>query len=267
MTGAARQVIGDNLARVQQRVADAAQRAGRDPGEITLVGITKYVDAETARVLAESGCVDLGESRPQELWSKAAALNDLPVRWHQVGRLQRNKAARTIAVADLIHSVDSVRLAETIGRLANEAGTVQDFLLEVNISGESAKQGFPAAAEELREAVRQITAIPGLRLRGLMGMAGLRSNDDERREQFRKLRTLREALASILEASRPRADPHPGAGSHPWTQYPWTSDPGGRAHPGDELSMGMSDDFETAIECGATIVRIGSLLFEGIECW
>lgn len=228
------QTIADNVARVRDRIAAAAHAAGRDPASIQLVGVSKYVDAATAALLLSAGCRDLGESRPQELWHKAAAPELGGVRWHLVGRLQRNKVRRTLPLVDLIHSVDSERLLASIDEHAAALALGPRVLLEVNCSGESAKQGF--SAEELRRLAPLLNRYPHVAVSGLMTMAPLSGSADAARTAFAALRSLREELA---------AECPPGVAL-------------------TELSMGMSGDFPEAIAEGATIVRIGSLLFEGL---
>lgn len=232
MTPPTRTQIAFNLQRLRQRIDDAAEACGRDPRQIRLVGVTKYVDATVTRMLFECGCHDLGESRPQSLVDKAASMATLDVRWHLIGSLQRNKVAKVLPVAELIHSVDSRRLAETISRIATENESVQDILLQVNISQESAKHGF--SPDKLPAALDVVQHLPGLRIRGLMGMAGLDHDESAARREFASLYSLREALSQRVDAR----------------------------HTMDELSMGMSGDFEWAIAEGATLVRIGSMLFE-----
>ena len=147
--------IADNVARVREAIATAALANGRDPASIRLVAVTKYVDASTAAHLIAAGCCDLGESRPQELWEKASASELADVQWHLVGRLQRNKIRRTLPLVQLIHSVDSERLIAALDEHAAALGLSPRVLLEVNCSGESAKQGFTA------DEVRRIAADPG----------------------------------------------------------------------------------------------------------
>ncbi len=226
--------LRDNLQQVRERIAAAAAQYGRPADDITLVGVTKYVDADVAAALARAGCHHLGESRPQELWHKASSIENPDIVWHQVGHLQRNKVARTLEYAAVIHSVDSLRLTRAIDRMAGEKNMTTRILLEVNVSGESAKQGFDA--DELRNDVGEINGLTHIQLAGLMCMAGLGLDEGQTREQFASLRMLRDELAGQL----------PDA-----------------SHFG-ELSMGMSGDFEWAIAEGATIVRIGSILFEGL---
>ncbi len=226
--------IAENLGRVRARMAAAAARAGRDPATVRLVAVTKYVGPEAIRALVEAGCGDLGESRPQQLWDRAAALAGLPVRWHMIGHLQRNKVRRTVPVVDMIHSVDSPRLIAELDDAAGQCGRRLPILLEVNISGEPAKDGLAAAAVE--PLLPQLAGCGHLEVRGLMCMAGLEGDLDAARREFAALRSLRDQLAKNCPAGVVL----------------------------DELSMGMSGDFEVAIEEGATIVRIGSALFEGL---
>src|SRR5687767_830569 len=142
------QIIADNLARVRERIANAAAAAGRDLASVKLVAVTKYVDAATAALLVAAGCKTLGESRPQQLWEKAAAPELAGVEWHLVGRLQRNKVKRTLPLVELIHSVDSERLLAAIDETAAAPSLAPHVLLEINCSGEADKQGF--SAEDVR---------------------------------------------------------------------------------------------------------------------
>jgi len=222
-----------NLAKVRGQIAQACLQCDRRQPEVRLVGVTKYVDANTARLLFEAGLLDLAESRPQELWRKAEALKDLPVRWHFVGHLQRNKVERTLPLISLLHSGDSMSLLETVSAAAVKQGRIVKTLLEVNISGEDSKHGFDP--NELRRLVVPIGQLPGLKVRGLMGMAALDGGHDRARRDFSALRELRDKLR---EYCPPQMDLR-------------------------ELSMGMSGDFVEAVEEGATIVRVGSALFEG----
>ena len=226
--------IADNVRRVRDGIADAALRAGRDSSEITLVAVCKYVDATVTRVLIDAGCQDLGESRPQQLWQKESILRDAVPRWHLIGHLQRNKARRTAHLADWIHSVDSLELLATIDRCASGRDTPLNILLEVNISGDTAKHGFDTT--RAAEAVAAAAACEHIQLRGLMGMAGAGTTPASARAEFRRLATLREQLLRHV------ADPTVLA----------------------ELSMGMSGDYAAAIAEGATMVRIGSTLFDGV---
>jgi pyridoxal phosphate enzyme (YggS family) len=230
----ARQIIADNLRRVRDRIAAAAQRAGRDSGEISLVAVTKYVDASTAARLFECGGTDLGESRPQQLWAKAADPQLAGARWHLVGRLQANKIRRTLPLTTLIHSVDDAKLLGEIDRSAAALQLKPRVLLEVNCSGETAKQGF--TGEDLRRAFSSLAVLQHVEIAGLMTMAPLEGGESAARRAFAALRELRDVLRQ----------------GHPAT-------------PLAELSMGMSGDFEVAIAEGATLVRVGTALYEGLS--
>lgn len=226
------QRIRRNLAEVQGRIADAARRSGRSPDSIRLVAVTKFVGEAEIRALVEAGCTTLGESRPQQLWEKAAALAGLPIHWHLIGHLQRNKAKRTVPLVEMIQSLDSMELATTLDRHAQESGKRVPVLLEVNVSGEPAKHGFAPA--EVGTLLPELSRLAHLEIHGLMCMASLEGGPEAARRDFAALRELRDRLR----------------GECPDTVRL------------DELSMGMSGDFEIAIEEGATMVRIGSALFE-----
>jgi pyridoxal phosphate enzyme (YggS family) len=232
--GMDRDRLAANYNAVLARAAEAATRAGRAGESWHLVAVTKTVTAEVAGALAELGARNLGENRVDELLRKREALAGKQVRWHLIGHLQTNKVRKVVGAADLIGSVDSVRLAEEIERVASARGARQDILLEVNISGEESKYGLWAAAAE--EAAAQLGNLPHVRLCGLMTMAPIVANPEETRPVFRGLRELAEKIA---------------AGGH-------------FAEGRYELSMGMTQDFEVAIEEGATLIRVGSALFEGV---
>ena len=223
--------LESNLAAVRARIDEAAKKSGRDGSEIRLIAVTKYVDAEITRALFEAGCQDIGESRPQVLWDKAEQLADVDINWHMIGHLQRNKDKRTIAVAGLIHSVDSLRLMNAIEAAGREASKTVSVLLEVNVSEETAKHGFSAA--ELASALDHAAGLEHVVVEGLMCMAGLAGNLDDARREFAELRQLAESHLGKT-ASNVRLS---------------------------ELSMGMSGDFEAAIEEGATMVRVGRAIF------
>jgi pyridoxal phosphate enzyme (YggS family) len=233
-----RSVLADRLAAVRGRIAAACARANRDPAEVTLVAVTKTVSPRVAAMMVDLGVLDLGENRPQELWRKAEALAHLPIRWHLVGHLQRNKVERTLPLVHLIHSVDSVRLLESIAAVARKRGSCPPILLEVNASREEQKHGFDGDAL-VREMPRIAAVAAELDVAGLMAMAAYADDPQQARPAFRALRQLRDQLlrANVFLVHRPLA----------------------------HLSMGMSGDFEVAIEEGATIVRIGTSLFEGLE--
>lgn len=237
-----RDILAANLDAVERRVAAACARAGRARQQVTLVAVTKSVSAEIAARLAELGTLDLGENRPQELWSKAAAL-PATVRWHLIGHLQRNKIDRTLPLVHRIHSIDSVRLIEAIeahGR-SGEAAAARDTsptpvegFLEFNCSGEASKDGF--APHEVDDLIPVLRRLRHLRIVGLMTMAAYQDDPERCRPTFA-------ALRGLVTQMRDRA---------------------GDVHPLNELSMGMSNDFEVAIEEGATSLRLGTVLFTGL---
>jgi pyridoxal phosphate enzyme (YggS family) len=226
-----RSVLADRLAAVRARVAAACARAGRAPTDVTLVAVTKTVSAEVAALAVELGAPHLGENRPQELWKKAAAVPGAT--WHLIGHLQRNKIDRTAPLVALVHSVDSARLLLALDAFGRAAGAPVPVLLEVNCSGEASKGGFdPAAVPALGDT---LAALAGASVRGLMTMAAYDANPEATRPAFARLRALRDALRARTGLPLP------------------------------ELSMGMSNDFEVAVEEGATLVRLGTVLFEGLE--
>jgi pyridoxal phosphate enzyme (YggS family) len=227
--------IADNLARVQERIARAAIAAGREPADVQLVGVTKYVGPTEAAALLTAGCPMLGESRPQQLWDKVAEPSLADARWHMIGHLQRNKVRRTLPAVELIHSVDSLRLAKAIDGVANELDRSMRVLLEVNCSGDAEKHGL--TADGLKELLPQLAELSHVEVRGLMTMAARAGGEVVAAENFAALRQLRDSLRGNCP---PQVDL-------------------------TELSMGMSHDFEVAIREGATIVRVGSLLFEGVR--
>ena len=228
------EIVG-RLGRVRSRMEAACRRAGRPADAVTLVAVTKTVGLAEVRALSGLGVADFGENRVAELVLKATSLTELSCRWHMIGHLQRNKVARLLPHATIVHSLDSERLAAVLSRRAAEMDLDVDVLIEVNVAGEEQKYGVrPAEAAALAETV---AALPALKLRGLMTMApflgaGGPETAEELRPVFARLRELAQTLSKNLPA---------GAMS--------------------ELSMGMTQDFEVAVEEGATMVRIGSALF------
>ncbi len=233
--------IEKNLERIRETIAAACKRAGRDPSEVSLVAVTKAVDLATIKNCLELGLTDLGESRAQQLSERAGALADAAkrarkeypaVRWHMIGHLQRNKAKSVLGVTNWIHSVDSLRLAEEIDQKAEKAGVIANVFLQVNTSEEKQKEGCAVgAAMHLGE---MIASLKNVKLVGLMAMAPLSDDEVVVRHAFTRLR-------EVFEEMR-----HHKIGGD------------GFKH----LSMGMSHDYELAVEEGATILRIGSALFE-----
>jgi pyridoxal phosphate enzyme (YggS family) len=232
--GQVRAALTERLAAVDDRVAAACRRAGRARDEVRLVAVTKSVSAEVAALLPGLGVVDLGESRPQELWRKAEVLPPGPIRWHLIGHLQRNKVERTLPLVQLIHSVDSLRLLDALEQEAAERQFTVPVLLEVNASREANKHGF--APKELPGLAPRLAVQGRVRVAGLMTMAALDELPEKARPTFAEVRRLRDRLRTEL----------------------------GDVHALEHLSMGMSNDYEVAVEEGATLVRVGSALFEGL---
>ncbi len=220
--------VAARVEEVRGRIERARVRAGRaDP--VTLVAVTKTHPAAAVRAVLAAGVADVGENRVQELEEKVAEVGRGAVGWHLIGHLQRNKAGKALPLFDLIHSLDSLRLAEAISAEAVKRGMEARALVQVNASGEESKGGFEPG--ELADAAGRIAALPGMRVEGLMTMAPF--TDDERvlRAAFRRTRELLDDAARQV----------PGIGR--------------------QLSMGMSNDFEIAVEEGSTLVRVGSILF------
>lgn len=227
--------IEANLQRIRSEMAEAALRGGRTPEAVRLVAVTKTVDMETVRVLVALGQRDLGENRAEQLVPRAAeaASMGLDVAWHMIGHLQRRKVRDLLLHVAMIHGVDSLRLAREIDKRAEQAGLGPvPVLLEVNVAGEEQKYGI--RPEEADPLAREVAALPRVDLRGLMTMAPLTCDAERARPVFAGLRGLLERLNAGPCASRPLA----------------------------ELSMGMSQDYRVAVEEGATLVRIGTALFE-----
>jgi pyridoxal phosphate enzyme (YggS family) len=215
---------------VRQRVAAAAERAGRAPEDVTIIAVSKTVDAERVRGAYELGLKTFGENRVQEARGKIAALKLPLIRWELIGHLQTNKVARAADLFARVQSVDSLRLALALDDAAARLGHVLPVLLEVNVAGEASKQGLALA--DVEPVARAVVALPHLRVEGLMTIAPQVSDPDAVRPVFRALRDLRARLREQVPASA------------------W-----------EHLSMGMTDDFEVAIAEGATLVRIGRALF------
>jgi PLP dependent protein len=213
---------------VRRQVADAADACGRDPGDVTIVAVTKTVGVEEVTAALAAGVRDFGENRVQEFLGKYGLFPD--ARWHVIGTLQTNKVKDVVGKAHLIHSVDSMRLLSHIERRATERGIIQPVLLQVNVAGEEAKHGLTVA--DLPDAIREASQMDSVELRGLMTMAPLARAEDVR-WVFRELREARDSLRATLP-DRVELE---------------------------HLSMGMSGDFRVAVEEGATIVRIGRALF------
>jgi pyridoxal phosphate enzyme (YggS family) len=235
-----------NLRNVYSRVAAAAGRAGRAPAGITLVAVTKTQSLEVIRAAYDLGLRDFGENRVEEAEGR---VHDLPddITWHMIGHIQSRKAARVAPIFQFVHSVDSVKLARRLDHACSNSAEPLPVLLELNVTGEGSKYGFAAdrwftdggqRTLQLRS-IREITTLPNLRVCGLMTMAPIVTDSEEARPAFAHLRRVREDLAQAF----PRID---------WLH----------------LSMGMTDDFEVAIEEGATLVRVGRAIFApGLPAW
>jgi pyridoxal phosphate enzyme (YggS family) len=227
MTGTS-ESIAENVAAVRERIERAAMRGKRNLAEITLVGVSKGVPPELIREAFAAGVRHFGESRVQEWESKATQLEDLDATWHLVGHLQRNKAARAVSLFHTVDSVDGLPLAERLDRAAGD-GRRLPVLLEVRLDPGGTKAGCPP--EEVLRMAEGLLLLPRLEWRGLMTIAHMVENPEDARPVFRRLRELRDELADRLDWALP------------------------------ELSMGMSHDFEAAIEEGATQVRVGTAIF------
>lgn len=215
--------IARNLERVRGRIRASAARAGRDPASVRLVAVTKTVGVDEARMLVELGVTDLGENRIDGAREKIEAVGR-GARWHMIGNVQRRKARDVAALFDTVDSVDLVEVGEALGQRCEEQGRELDVLLEVNVSGEASKHGFEP--ENVADAVRQMAQWRNLHVRGLMTMAPFEEEPEAVRPVFARLRRLAGGLGLA------------------------------------EVSMGMTNDFEVAVEEGATQVRIGTALFE-----
>jgi pyridoxal phosphate enzyme (YggS family) len=214
--------IARNVNEVRERISHAALSVGRSPDEITIIAVTKYVDDSAIQQAVGAGIEHFGENRVQEAQRKILRLpgSGFCPTWHMIGHLQRNKVQTALKIFDIIHSIDSIRLAQSISAQAEK---VFPILLQVNIAGEKTKGGFQR--NELSEAVAEISRLPNLSLKGLMTIAPMVDNPEDVRSVFRELRELRTSFGM------------------------------------EHLSMGMSNDFEIAVEEGATMVRLGRIIF------
>lgn len=228
--------LAKNLQIVRQEMADACKKAGKTPADVTLVAVTKTVSQQTCNELVRLGCLDLAENRPQVLWEKSASV-DPQVRWHFIGHLQRNKSPRTVPLLDTMHALDSLRLAEQMTKDSvpekNLGGKKLRVLLELNITQDKTKTGL--SPTEAQGVLEKYLATPlwqeRLDLCGLMGMSSLQGDIAQTHREFESIRLLRDRWQDVYQIRLP------------------------------ELSMGMSDDFQIAIQEGSTMVRIGSRLY------
>jgi pyridoxal phosphate enzyme (YggS family) len=239
--------IARNLTTIQETIAAACDRANRDPAGVTLVAVSKLRSPEAVLAAADAGVQHFGENRVEEAQEKLPKIADLiddqaaayDLTWHMVGHIQSRKARHVPVLFDMVHSVDNIKLAEKLSRLAS-ARQPLDVLLQMNVSGEESKSGFPAAnwrtdtdvRDQLLSRTKFILKLPGLRVRGLMTMAPIVTDMEQTRPVFASLAALRDDLSQSLGIALP------------------------------ELSMGMTDDYPVAVEEGATMVRIGRALFD-----
>lgn len=221
--------LAERTAAVKEALAGAAKEAGRAPGDVTLVAVSKLHPASDVRALAETGQTEFGENYVQEALGKQEALAGLPVHWHFIGGLQSNKAKYVAGNFALVHSVDSSKLAQALHKKAASLGVVQDILIQVNIAGEIQKSGIPV--ENLPQLAEEVLSLEGVRLVGLMTMPPFFDDPEGARPVFSRLRELRDGLETRLGAKLPH------------------------------LSMGMTGDFIPAVREGATLVRIGTRIF------
>jgi pyridoxal phosphate enzyme (YggS family) len=227
--------IRERLARVRERIARAAQRAGRSAQDITLIAVSKTFDPDLVQQAVDAGALDLGENRVQEAATKVGAVKAKNLRWHLIGHLQSNKAKQALSIFDVIHSVDSRELVERLDRLAGELERRPTVLAQVDLAQEPAKSG--ALESELPAIVEALDSARHLDFRGLMTLPPFFDSPESTRSYFRRLRVILEGLNRTRAAERALT----------------------------ELSMGMSHDFEVAIEEGATMVRVGTAIFGARE--
>jgi pyridoxal phosphate enzyme (YggS family) len=223
--------LRDRLERVRERIKKAADAGNRSVDTIRLIAVSKTVPAGVVKEAVAAGVTDLGENYIQEAREKIESLATLPVNWHFIGHLQSNKAKYAVRLFDLIHSVDSLKLAKELDKYAKKAGKIQSVLIQVNIAKEDTKAGV--YVENTRQLLRDISQLENISIRGLMTMPPYFNAPEKARPFFAALRELRDRIND-------EAIPHVSL---------------------DDLSMGMTGDFETAIEEGATIVRIGTAIF------
>ena len=221
-------MIAENVKNIRQRIASACQRVGRSVEEVTLIAVAKTFTADDIRTATDAGVLDIGENYVQELKGKYGDLHDENIRWHFIGHLQRNKVKEIISWIHLIHSVDSARLAEEISRQAKNIGRTIHILVEINTSGEQTKYGV--RPEDAVNVVKELQQFSNVSVDGIMTIGQFLPNPEDSRPTFRTMRQIKERLLENGISVQ-------------------------------HLSMGMSNDFEIAVEEGATFVRVGTLIF------
>ncbi len=235
-------MIADNVNRVRQRVVDACARSNRDPATVMLIAVSKLHPPESVLQAIQAGLQHFGENRVEEAETKIPVVNQqvsMPITWHLVGHLQSRKAKDVVSLFEIVHSVDSEKLATKLSNLAAESDRKLELLLEMNVSGEVAKYGFQAAnwdkqaevRDQLWRTLEPLWALPALTVRGLMTMAPIVDKPEETRPVFASLTALKSAIEQRFGVNLP------------------------------DLSMGMTDDYQVAIEEGATMIRIGRAIF------
>ena len=227
----AKEIIARNLEDVRRRMADAAARRGRDPSAVTLVAVTKTVGANEVRALHALGQQEIGENRVQPALAKMEAVSDLPLRWHMIGHLQRNKVKKAVMIFDMIETVDSIAIAREIDKSCAQIGKVMPVLIEINSGREKQKTGV--LPEEVEQFIKEISSLPNIRIKGLMTMGPRFGNPEDAKPYFVETRRL---FDKFKEMELPNVE----------MQY---------------LSMGMSNSYQVALEEGANMVRLGSKLF------
>lgn len=224
-------MTSENIALIRQRIALACTRVGRNPSEVTLIAVSKTFSAEKIREAAESGIIDVGENYVQELLEKRPRLEDAHIRWHFIGHLQSNKAKYIAGWIHMVHSVDSVNLARELNKQAIGSGKTIEILIEINTTNEQSKFGIhPDKAVEF---VQSLAGLEGLSIAGLMTIGPFLPDPESSRPMFRQLRLLRDTLGGLGQQNVHMR----------------------------HLSMGMTGDFEVAIEEGATLIRVGTAIF------
>jgi len=224
-------VIKQQLEKIKERIRQSAERCGRNPETVRLVAVSKTVPADRVREAVASGVLLLGENYIQEAQDKISRLSDCPVSWHFIGHLQTNKAKYAVKLFDMIHTVDSFKLAAELDKQARKIAKIQDILIQVNIGEEASKSG--ASADEIQKLVKEISQLKNLSVKGLMTIPPFYDEPEKVRPYFSALRELRDRIKAAGIANIAM----------------------------NELSMGMTGDFEAAIEEGATLVRIGTAIF------
>jgi pyridoxal phosphate enzyme (YggS family) len=224
-------LIADKLAEVKSNIVEAARACGRDPAEIRLIAVSKTVESELIAEACDCGQYLFGENRVQEALEKIDLLKGKEIHWHLIGHLQKNKVKYIIGQFDLVHSIDSFSLAETVHKKSQEQRTVTKILMQVNISGEESKFGLPP--DQLQDTLVRVSQLSGVKVKGLMTIPPMQSDPEVSRKYYAQLRKLRDEMArqSIENIQL------------------------------DELSMGMSNDYRVAVQEGATLVRVGTAIF------